>query len=150
MQNIFLLSDKEVLIGRINKLTPTTQPLWGKMNVAQMLAHCNLAPFAEIYNDNYKKPNLFARLFLRLVVKPVVAGNKPYKKNGPTGPGMKVTTEKDFAQEKENLIGHINKTHALGLDYFLDKEISLGKLTKTEWENLFYKHLNHHLTQFGV
>lgn len=30
-------------VTRINQLTPHTQPLWGKMNVAQMLAHNNVA-----------------------------------------------------------------------------------------------------------
>ena len=150
MQNIFNQADKEALINRINQLTPTTRPQWGKMNVAQMLAHCNLAPFGQIYKGTQEKSNALMRLFLRLVVKPVAAGDKPYKKNSPTGPGLKVTTEKDFAEEKQRLMEYINKTHELGAEYFLDKESPFGKLTKTEWTNLFYKHLNHHLTQFGV
>ncbi|MDN3686348.1 hypothetical protein [Cyclobacterium jeungdonense] len=38
--------DKEVtaeLIRRIDSLTPSIQPQWRKMSVAQMLAHCNVA-----------------------------------------------------------------------------------------------------------
>ena len=43
IKNIFTKEVTDILIGRINNLTPATQPQWGKMNVAQMLAHCNVA-----------------------------------------------------------------------------------------------------------
>ncbi|WP_337994864.1 hypothetical protein [Polaribacter ponticola] len=49
------------------------------------------------------------------------------------------------------MIGFILKTQELGADYFDGKEShSFGKLTEKEWNNTFYKHLDHHLTQFGV
>lgn len=150
MQDVFDPSGKEAMINRINKLTPATQPLWGKMDVAQMLAHCNLIPFEMIYDTSRPRPNPLTRLILKLLVKPVAAGSKPYKKNSPTGPEFKITTPKNFEEEKKKLIGYINKTAQLGPDYFLDKQSPFGKLTKVEWTYLFYKHLNHHLTQFGV
>ena len=150
MQNIFLHPEKEALINRINQLTSTTQPHWGKMNVAQMLAHCNIVPFELIYDPTRPRPNVFMRLMLRLFARPNAVGNKPYKKNSPTGSDFKITTEKDFLTERQRLIDQINKTHELGVDYFLDKESPFGKLTKNEWIGLFYSHLNHHLTQFGV
>ena len=42
LPNIFEKSVADEVIARINNLTPATQPGWGKMNVAQMLAHCNV------------------------------------------------------------------------------------------------------------
>lgn len=150
MLNIFHQADKDLLIDRINRLTPSTSPLWGKMQVAQMLAHCNLLPFGMIYDTSRPGLNPFVKLILKLFVKPVAAGNKPYKKNSSTGPNFKITTEKNFDEEKQRLIAYIEQTYQLGPDYFLDKESPFGKLTKTEWTNLFFKHLNHHLTQFGV
>ena len=58
---------------------------------------------------------------------------------------------KDFEVEKQRLINYIVKTQQLGENYFDNKEShSFGKLSKIEWNNMFYKHLNHHLTQFGA
>ena len=58
---------------------------------------------------------------------------------------------KDFEYEKNRLINYISQTQQLGEGYFDQKEShSFGKLNKTEWNNMFYKHLDHHLKQFGV
>ena len=39
IKNMFDPSVKQEVIDRINKLTAQTQRQWGKMDVAQMLAH---------------------------------------------------------------------------------------------------------------
>jgi hypothetical protein len=58
---------------------------------------------------------------------------------------------KNFEEERNRLIAYIQKTQSLGADYFDGKiSHSFGSLNKSEWNNLFYKHLDHHLTQFGV
>jgi hypothetical protein len=45
----------------------------------------------------------------------------------------------------------MKKTVDLGEAHFDGKEsLSFGKLTASQWNTMFYKHLNHHLTQFGV
>jgi hypothetical protein len=81
----------------------------------------------------------------------MVVGDKPYPKNSPTAPEMKVITRRDFNKEKQKLIEYIQKTQELGEKHFDGKEsLSFGVLTKHEWNNLFYKHLDHHLSQFGV
>lgn len=150
MKNIFDLEESTRLIQRINQLTPTTEKLWGKMTVAQMLAHCNV-PYAMIYTINYPKPNAFKKLLLKLFVKSAVVGKKPYPKNGRTSPEFIIKAQRDFNLEKKLLIENIKKTQALGEAHFDHKEShSFGKLTTKEWSNLFYKHLDHHLKQFGV
>ena len=150
MENIFLPETTASLIDRINKLTPETKPLWGKMSAPQMLAHVNVA-YEMAYEDKHKKPNAFMRFILKLFVKDTVCGDKPYKKNSQTAPAFLVTTEKDFETEKKRLTTYLNKTVELGAEHFDGKEsLSFGKLTKDEWNVMFYKHLGHHLTQFGV
>lgn len=150
MKNIF---DKEVtntLIERINKLEPTTRPSWGKMSADQMLAHCNVT-YEMAFEDKHKKPNGFTKLMLKLFVKNIVVGDKPYKKNSKTAPQFLITDAKNFVKEKARLLDFLEKTQSLGEDYFEGRAShSFGKLTKQEWNNMFYKHLNHHLTQFGV
>jgi len=42
MQSIFNATDNAEFIERINKLTPSSPALWGKMNVSQMLVHCQV------------------------------------------------------------------------------------------------------------
>jgi hypothetical protein len=150
MKNIFLASTTEELIGRINKLSPSTKPQWGKMNVGQMLAHCSVT-YEMAYENKHPKPKGFMRFMLKTFVKGMVVGEKPYKRNLRTAPIFLMTTEKDFEAEKARLVGYLKKTVELGENHFDQKEsLSFGKLNIKEWNNMFYKHLDHHLTQFGV
>ncbi len=150
LPNIYDSQVAQQLIDRINKLTPETLPLWGKMNASQMLAHCNVT-YEMIYEDIHKKPNAFVKLILKLLVKKAVVGEAGYKQNGQTAPQFIIKDDKNFEAEKQRLINYINKTQQLGEAHFDGKEShSFGALNKTEWNNMFYKHLNHHLSQFGV
>ncbi|MBM1106446.1 DUF1569 domain-containing protein [Aurantibacter crassamenti] len=149
-KNLFDEKETANAIERINNLTPETKGQWGKMTVAQMMAHCNVA-YEIAYTDKHPKPNAFAKFMVKLFVKNTVVGPKPYKKNTMTSPIFKMTTEKDFELEKNRLIKHLNKTQQLGAAHFngLDNP-AFGELTDKEWNTLFSKHLDHHLTQFGV
>ena len=150
LANIFEKSASEGVIARINALSASTQPNWGKMTVGQMLAHCCVA-YEMVYENKHPRPNTFVRFMLKMFVKPNVVNDKPYPKNGRTAPVFIISDERDFDTEKARLTNYITKTQALGEVAFDNKEShSFGNLTKTEWSNLFYKHIDHHLTQFGV
>ncbi len=149
-KDIFNPEDVDSIIDRINKLTASTIPQWGKMNVGQMLAHLNVAYDMDL-TDKYPKPGFFSRLMLKLFVKNIVVGPKPYKKNNPTAPAFKIVDERDFHDEKSKLIENIHRVKDLGRSHYDGKEsLSFGKLSADEYNNLFSKHLDHHLTQFGV
>lgn len=150
MKNVFDPAHTQELITRINNLTPASQPQWGKMSVAQMLAHCNVT-YEMGFEDKYEKPGAFKRFLLKMFVKPVVVSEKPYRKSSQTAPEFLIKDERNFEKEKHRLIDYITKTQQLGGAYFEGKEShSFGPLTTAEWNNMFYKHLDHHLTQFGV
>ncbi|ARV14448.1 DUF1569 domain-containing protein [Polaribacter sp. SA4-12] len=150
MKNIFTKEITDEVIARIEKLTATSQPNWGKMSVGQMLAHCSVT-YEMVYTDRHRKPNAFARFILKMFVKNIVVSEKPYSKNGKTAPQFIMKEDKNFDDEKKRLIDYIVKTQELGEGYFEGKEShSFGKLTAIEWNNSFYKHLDHHLNQFGV
>ena len=150
MKNIFDLKDANEIINRISQLTPDSKALWGKMSVSQMLAHCNIT-YELVYENKHPKPNAFVGFILRTFIKKTVVNEVPYKHNGGTAPIFIIKDEKNFEEEKTRLIEFIKKTQALGGSYFDNKEShSFGKLTQSEWNNMFYKHLNHHLSQFGV
>ena len=150
MKNIFKTEITDGIINRINQLKPTSKNLWGKMNVGQMLAHCNVT-YEMVYTDKHPKPNAFKKFMLKLFVKKIVVGEKPYSKNGRTAPEFLITSDKEFEKEKNRLVEYLTKTQKLGEGHFDNKAShSFGKLTKSEWNNMFHKHLDHHLTQFGV
>lgn len=150
LPNIFTKPISDAVIDRINHLTAATQGQWGKMTVAQMLAHC-CVPYEMVYDGTHPRPNAFVRFMLKLVAKNAVVSEKPYPKNTRTAPAFIITDDRNFDVEQKRLVAYIQKTQALGEQHFDGKESnSFGNLSKTEWNNLFYKHLDHHLSQFGV
>lgn len=150
MKNLFTEKDTQETLKRIDSLTENSKPNWGKMSVGQMLSHCSVT-YEMVFTDKHKKPNLFLKLILKIFIKKAVVSEKPYPKNGKTSPQFLITDKKDFLKEKETLKNYMKQTQKLGESYFEGKESnSFGKLTAAEWNAMFYKHLNHHLTQFGV
>jgi hypothetical protein len=151
LPNIFTSEVSEKVIARINQLTPSTQPQWGKMSVDKMLAHLNVA-YETIYEPGkHPPPNFLLKPIMRLFVKPRVTGESPMPKNSPTAPYFIIASDKDFAAEKARLIEYIRRTQQLGETEFDGKaSLGFGPLNKAQWNNMLYKHLDHHLTQFGV
>ncbi|CAM3560683.1 DUF1569 domain-containing protein [Zobellia roscoffensis] len=150
MKNVFDKKDVSELVLRINNLNSDSPNLWGKMNVGQMMAHCNVA-YDMTYTDKYRKPTGFKKFIIKLLAKNTVVGPKPYKRNGRTAPEFLITDERDFESEKQKLVAYLEKTQQLGSAHFQNKEShAFGPLTAQEWNVLFYKHLNHHLCQFNV
>ncbi len=150
LPDIFSASESEMMIKRINNLSPETQAQWGKMNVAQMLAHCNVT-YEMVYETIHPKPGALMKFILKMMVKNKVVNEASYPKNNQTAPQFIIKDAREFENEKQRLIAYISKTQQLSGAHFDGLEsISFGKLTTTEWNNMFYKHLNHHLTQFGV
>jgi hypothetical protein len=150
MKDIFDPNVANEVISRIEKLTPATQAQWGKMNVGQMLAHCNVT-YDMIYTDKYPKATGFKKFILKALVKGIVVNEKTYKKSSQTAPAFLITDERDFAAEKSKLLAYITRMSTDGRSSFEGKESnSFGELNAQEWNNMCYKHIDHHLTQFGV
>ena len=150
MKNIFNEAEAEAIIGRIEKLTVTSLPKWGSMSVSKMLAHCCIT-YEMVYTGKYPRPNRLTRWILRKFIKNSVVSEKAYLKNGKTAAQFIIKNDPVFDIEKARLIAFIKQTQALGAAAFEGRDShSFGRLTAKEWNVLFYKHLAHHLTQFGV
>jgi len=150
VKNIFSEEVTKEIVDRIHKLTPETQRKWGKMTVSQMLAHCSVT-YEMIYENIHPKPKGFQKFILKTFVKSIVTNEKPYKPNNPTAPAFIIKDDKDFYKEQKRLVDYIKRTQQLGAAHFEQKESnSFGKLSSIQWNNMFYKHLDHHLNQFGV
>ena len=108
LPSIYDTAVAEDFINRINKLTPETQPLWGKMDVARMLAHCCVT-YEYIFDERNDKPNFLMKFMLKSFVKNKVVSEEVYGKNSPTGPAFIIADAKDFEEQKSRLINYINK-----------------------------------------
>ena len=151
MQNVFDAQGAQEYINRINNLTPETQRKWGKMSVDQVLAHLNVAYDLTFTPEKFPKPSFIAKFLLSRFVKPKITNEIPYKQSLPTSPAFIIADERNFEEEKAKLIGNIQRVQQLGREAFEGKEnINFGKMTAQCWNNMFAKHLNHHLDQFGV
>jgi Protein of unknown function (DUF1569) len=151
IEDMFNSQGKEKMLSRINALTSNSKPLWGKMNVGQMLAHCNVA--YEIVHEpgKHSPPGRIDKFFARVFAKGTVVGDKPYAQSGPTAPMFIIKDSRDAEKEKARLISYINKTFQQGAAHYDGLEnMTFGKLSSREWNTLFSKHLDHHLRQFGV
>ena len=148
--NLFDHAEADVAIRRIEALTPDSTPLWGKMSVAQMLAHCIVA-YDMVYTGQFPRPNPLLRWVLRTMVKDKVVGLAPYPRNTPTAPAFRIKDERDFSKERARLIAYVRRVASDGASALEGRESpSFGPLTAAEWNVLFSKHLDHHLSQFGV
>ena len=151
MQNVFFFFFSQEYINRINNLTPETQRKWGKMSVDQVLAHLNVAYDLTFTPEKFPKPSFIAKYLLSRFVKPKITNEIPYKQSLPTSPAFIIADERNYEEEKAKLIGNIQRVQQLGREAFEGKEnINFGKMTAQGWNNMFAKHLNHHLDQFGV
>lgn len=146
IKNLFDPAVKQEIIDRINKLTPQTQHLWGKMNVAQMLAHVQL-PISCAYGTHQVKGSFLLKL-LGPLFKGILYNDKPYKQGLPTDPTYVVVDSKDFENEKQGLLEKLNRFS--GESVVLENHPVWGKMTKEQWSRATWKHLDHHLKQFGV
>lgn len=151
IEDMFDPQGKEKMIARIHALDSSSKANWGKMAVGQMLAHCNVAYEIVHEPSKHSAPGFFGKLLARLFAKSVVVGNKPYPKSGPTAPMFVVSDSRDFEAEKARLIRYITMTFEQGASHYEGLEnMTFGKLSAKQWNTLFSKHLDHHLTQFGV
>lgn len=150
LPNIYDASVVEQLVQRINKLNNTTSPQWGKMNVAQMLAHCNVT-YDLAFERKASKNSFIMKWILKTFIKKKVVGEQSYPPNSPTAPVFIVSDQREFDTEKATLIQNIKDVQQKGASHFEGRNSgSFGPLTAIEWNNMFYKHLEHHLNQFGV
>ena len=140
----------EEIKNRLNKIQSNTAPLWGKMNASQMLAHINVG-YHLSYDESIPKATGLKKIMLKLFVKGIVTNEKPYKKNGRTSPEFVIADERDFDKEKELFNKNLDQVLDDGESFFEGREsISFGAMNAVQWNNQFYKHIDHHFQQFGV
>lgn len=148
-KSLFNPADREALSLRFAALEPDSQRHWGKMNSAQMLQHCSRG--LEAATGNRITPQLFIGKLISWIVRGPALGEKPLGRNSPTDPSFVVTDERDFNQERTYLATILDRFVQRGPESAAKATHAFfGKMSGDEWGRLMYKHLDHHLRQFGV
>jgi hypothetical protein len=150
MKNLFEATMVEEVKGRLAHLRPESERLWGKMTPAQAVAHCSAGLEWAVGDKN--PPRLMLGRIVGGMIKPKVLGDdEPMRKNSPTVKSLVVKDDRDLGKERERLRGLIDRFAAGGPESCTTHPHSFfGRLTPQEWATLMYKHVDHHLRQFGV
>ncbi len=150
MKSLFDASHNKEIIDRINSLSHTSQAEWGKMNVPQMLAHCQ-APLNVAYGELKLKRGLMGILFGTLIKNKLTKDERPFDRSLPTDKAFIVNSQQEFEIEKNKLIKAVKKFEDIGpAGITKDAHPFFGKISAAEWDILQWKHLDHHLRQFGA
>jgi len=149
MQNLFDPADRDAVERRLSALQPTNARQWGKMSAPQMLAHCASA-LEVACGDRVKKQALIGKI-ISPFVKSSVLGEAPFRRNSPTDPELRIADDRDFAAERQRLMTLVERFCSRGpaaADGLVHS--FFGRLSGDQWGRLSYKHLDHHLRQFGA
>jgi Protein of unknown function (DUF1569) len=149
MKTIFDKVTHEELVERLGKLTPGAERLWGKMSASQAMEHTARA--IEMANGSKPMKQVFMGKAIGWIFKSNFLGEKPFSKNAPTGPDFIIKDEPDFEATRARLQDLMTAFHGLGAAK-TDGNVHgfFGPLTGDQWGVIQYKHIDHHLRQFGV
>jgi Protein of unknown function (DUF1569) len=150
MKNLFEATAVDEVKERAMRLRPDSERQWGKMNAAQAVAHC-AASVEMAVGERLPQRMLLGRI-IGGFVKPMLLGkDAPMRRNSPTMPGLVVSDERQLETERTRLCVLIDRFAAGGPQGCTTHPHSFfGRLNPQEWAILMYKHLDHHLRQFGV
>ena len=153
MKDLFDSAQVEGIKQRIMRLHPGSERQWGSMTPAQTLAHCTSGVQMAMGVIKPKRASFPANA-LGVLIKPLVFGNdKPLRRNSPSSPELFSTdpTQCDFERERAQLITAIDTFAGKGAACCSQHPHPFfGPLKPHQWAILMYKHVDHHLRQFGV
>ena len=148
-KNVLDKDCSESIVSRVQKLRPETAPFWGTMTATEMLLHCNRINEHLLTAEPLRKGTRLKQYigrWMTLYILPNFPKNaRTPKRNDTKG---QVNTEA-FTEQLEQFIQLIrrfplhHKAIQLPHPYF-------GDLNTAQWGRANYKHMDHHLRQFGV
>jgi hypothetical protein len=137
---------RKELLDRLERLTPETTPLWGKMTAPQMLAHLTdwmLMAKGELKAAAIKRPLRYPPL------KQLVIYWLPFPKGVPTAPELIRGEIPEWSVEYAAVRRHVQSFEKLDPKTWPEHPV-FGKMTPKAWCVFAYRHMDHHLRQFGV
>ncbi|HYH78176.1 MAG TPA: DUF1569 domain-containing protein [Longimicrobium sp.] len=147
VRTVFDPAAREELIGRMERVRPDVPPQWGKMNAGQMLAHVNASlamGLGELKTAPKRTPiaNPLARWLLIYKLK--------WPQGTPTAPELLATPPAEWDADLARFRDLMARMGSRPASAEWPRHPAFGAMTGKQWGDLTYKHLDHHLRQFGV
>lgn len=150
MKNIYNPQTIIEFKNRIEKIEESSVALWGKMNAYQMLKHCTENDKMLLREKGYKR--LFiGRLFGKMALNSNIKNEEPLARNSPTHPDLKFDDLGNLETQKREWISVLDR-YPRSKPKFETTFIHpfFGKMTEVQISKFAFKHIDHHLRQFGV
>lgn len=148
-KNLFDRAAADSIINRVQNLKPGSSNLWGEMNATEMLWHCNSCNREILQGQRGDKKTTVKQYLLRLLAIYIA----PHFKKGIKSESRHISKGKisdlDFDREQNEFISLINEFPANKKQLTLTHP-AFGNISTREWGIAAYKHMDHHLRQFGV
>ncbi len=147
--NLIDQASAENIIERAGRLTSNSKPLWGQMNVTEMLLHCNLCNQQILDGDIEKAKTGLKQKLIRLLALYLVRQFPKHMKSAERNITKNKIAVNAFDEDLYRFINIAkqfpNGTRSKGLAH-----PAFGILDDKEWGIAAWKHTDHHLRQFGV
>ncbi|SDJ32506.1 DUF1569 domain-containing protein [Chryseobacterium jejuense] len=148
-KNLLKKEAADFIIARVKNLSVTHQPQWGIMTASEMLFHCNSCNRQILEEGRENKKTQVKQYLLRILALYIAPSFKKNIQGEPEHHTKGKTNDLDFAKYKEEFVGLINQfpltTRSLTLSH-----PAFGNISTEEWGIAAYKHMDHHLRQFGL
>jgi hypothetical protein len=151
MPSLYATDVHQAITRRLGELEPTSQARWGRMSAHQAVCHLADA-FRLVFGE---RPTGFkVGLFLKVVSRVVALSTPvPWPKGVETAPEVDQerggTRPTEFQADMDDLGVLVDRFVSMD-GRGMDKHPIFGNLTRAEWGRWGYRHLDHHLSQFGV
>jgi hypothetical protein len=150
MKTLLNVRDRDEVLRRLANLRVDAQPRWGTMSSHQMTCHLSDSLRAAL-NEKYISPS--TSLFKRKILKPLALWVPISWPHGvKTRPEMDQreggTPPVDFASDLDELRDLFERFCAW--EGAFASHAMFGQMSKTERMRYAYRHIDHHLKQFGV
>ena len=134
------------LQARIDALSAGSRARWGRMNVGQMLVHCD-GHLRHSLGEPLTPVNKPIRFFpLNLLVIYVL----PTPEGLPTMDELRDPVSGSFEEDRKRLKTSLEKLGVLPRDTRMPVHAAFGKIGHHAHGKLAHDHIDHHLKQFGV
>ncbi len=149
MKNLFEAGTAKEVKERIGRLCATSQRQWGKMSAPQAMAHCSVAMEWAV-GDKVEQRMFLGRILGPIAKSQVLKDEKPMGRNAPTAKSLVIADERELGKECQRLSALIERFNAGGPQGCTKHPHTFFGQMPEEWAQLMYKHVDHHLRQFGV
>jgi hypothetical protein len=147
VKSVFNDTDCAALCDRIGHLSPAMTPRWGRMSCGQMLAHLTDATRMAL-GDLSTQPK---RGPLRIPpLRHAIIHWLPLPRDAPTAPELLGRSAVDCGAEIAALKALLERMADSAGKRAWPEHPLFGRISERDWGALVYKHIDHHLRQFGV